>query len=79
MENRQDSKPIFIGDYTFIGTNVIILGGASLPSYSVLGAKSLLNKKFSTEWRLYGGVPAVELSELSRDAKYFSRKDGFVF
>jgi acetyltransferase-like isoleucine patch superfamily enzyme len=78
-ENRQDSLPIYIGDYTFIGTNVVVLGGASLPNYSVLGAKSLLNKSFTKEWTLYGGIPAAELKQLPRDTKYFFRKEGFVY
>jgi len=79
LENRQDSAPILIGDYTFVGTNVTILGGAILPDYSVLGAKSLLNKPYSQTWMLYGGVPAKPLSELPKDAKYFHRIDGFVW
>lgn len=77
-DNRQDSAPIYIGDYAFIGTNCVILGGASLPSRSVLGAKSLLNKKFSEEWTLYAGVPAKPVSEIPKNAKYFSREGGFV-
>jgi acetyltransferase-like isoleucine patch superfamily enzyme len=79
MENRQDSAPIYIGDYTFVGTNVVILGGARLPDHSVLGAKSLLNKEFNETWRLYGGVPARELQEIPSGAKYFSRTEGFVY
>lgn len=78
FENIQDCAPIFIGEYSFIGTNVVILGGSSLPSYSILGAKSLLNKKFRDEWVLYGGVPAKPISEVSQNAKYFSRAEGFV-
>lgn len=78
IDNIQDSAPITIGDYTFVGTNSVILNGAVLPSYSVLGAKSLLNKKFETEWTLYGGLPAKALSEIPKTAKYFSRHDGFV-
>ncbi|MBS7566462.1 hypothetical protein KHS38_18805 [Mucilaginibacter sp. Bleaf8] len=79
FENRQHSAPITIGDYCFIGTNVTVLGGAVLPSFCVLGAKSLLNKPFESEWTLYGGVPAKELKKISRDAKYFHRLDGFVY
>ena len=79
LENRQDSKPIFIGEYTFVGTNVVILGDSKLPSFSVLGAKSLLNKPFENEWTLYGGVPAKPLNEIPKDAKYFVRKTGFVY
>jgi acetyltransferase-like isoleucine patch superfamily enzyme len=79
LENRQDSAPIIIGAYAFVGTNVVVLGGAVLPANCVLGAKSLLNKHYIQEWRLYGGVPAKELSVIPETAKYFTRTDGFVF
>ena len=79
FENRQSSAPISIGDYTFVGTNSVILGGAVLPAYSVLGAKSLLNKPHTEEWTLYGGVPAGALSRIPATAKYFTRTEGFVF
>lgn len=78
-ENRQDSAPITIGDYTFVGTNVVVLGGSVLPSYSVLGAKSLLNKPYTDEWKLYAGVPAKMVSDIHQDDKYFSRTEGFVY
>jgi len=79
FEGRQNSKPITIGDYTFIGTNVVILGGAKLPAYSVLGAKSLLSKSFDEEWTLYAGVPAKPVKNIPKDAKYFRRESGFVY
>ncbi|MGI8638018.1 MAG: acyltransferase [Segetibacter sp.] len=78
-ENRQDSAPIYIGDYTFLGTNVVVLGGSVLPDYCVLGAKSLLNKNYTKSWTLYGGVPAREIQEIPTDSKYFSRTEGFVY
>lgn len=76
---RQDSTPICIGDYCFIGTNVVILGGAVLPSFSILGAKSLLNKPFKEQYFLYGGVPAKQIKELELDLLYFKRNNGFVY
>lgn len=79
LMNRQDSKPISIGDYCFIGTNVVILGGSQLPSFSILGAKSLLNKRFTEEYNMYGGVPAKQISSLPSTAKYFLRTTGFVY
>ena len=78
-KNRQDSHPITIGDYTFIGTNTVILGGARLPDFCVLGAKSLLNKSYDKEWKVYGGVPARPISDIPQDAEYFKRKEGFVY
>jgi acetyltransferase-like isoleucine patch superfamily enzyme len=77
-ENRQTSRPISIGDYCFVGSNSVLLGGAALPNYCVLGAKSLLNKTYKQTHRLYGGVPARELSVLSPDCGYFNRRQGFV-
>lgn len=79
IQNRQDSEKISIGEYAFIGTNVVVLGGAALPARSVLGAKSFLNKKFTEELMLYGGVPAKVLQQLPADAKYFTRTSGFVY
>lgn len=76
--NIQDSNPISIGDYCFVGTASTILGGAVLPPFCVLGAKSLLNKPFVNPYRLYGGNPAQEIKELPKDYKYFTREVGFV-
>jgi len=77
-KNRQASSPVRIGDYCFIGTNCVLLGGSALPDYSVLGAKSLLNKGFTESHQLYGGVPAEPIKKLSPDCQYFQRSEGFV-
>lgn len=77
--NRQDSAPISIGAYSFVGTNVVVLGGSILPAQSVLGAKSLLNKAYKEEWCLYGGVPALKRQDIPKSAAYFTRKKGFVY
>ena len=71
--------PIRIGDYCFVGTNSVILGGSNLPDYSVLGAKSLLNKKCEVPYSLYAGVPALTIKDLDKNAKYFQRIDGFIY
>jgi serine acetyltransferase len=76
--NRQTSAPVSIGDYCFVGTNSVLLGGSSLPDFCVLGAKSLLNKTFTETYQLYGGVPARPIQKLSPDCAYFQRTEGFV-
>ena len=78
QSNRQSSEPITIGEYTFIGTDCVLLGGSSLPSHSVLGAKSLLNKRFSDSYWLYAGSPARPVKPLAEDMLYFTRQVGFV-
>lgn len=77
-QNRQTSEPITIGDYCFLGSNCLVLGGSVLPNYCVLGAKALLNKEFRDTHHLYGGVPARQLQRLPADCAYFTRTTGFV-
>lgn len=74
----QDSAPIEIGDYCFVGTRSVILGGSSLPDRSVLGAMSLLNSRQHEECALYGGTPAALIKRLPAEAAYFHRVRGFV-
>jgi hypothetical protein len=76
--NRQTSAPVHIGDYCFVGTNSVLLGGSALPDYCVLGAKSLLNKNFTETHQLYAGVPAKAIQPLSPELAYFHRAEGFV-
>lgn len=79
LENcRQSSAAIEIGDYCFVGTDCVLLGGSSLPSHSVLGAKSLLNKHYERSYYLYAGVPAKPVKELPRGYQYFLRSTGYV-
>lgn len=76
--NRQASQPVEIGDYCFVGTNCVVLGGSVLPDFCVVGAKSLVNKAFNESYQLYGGVPARPIEKLSPECKYFRRTEGFV-
>ena len=78
QDARQRSGPVVIGDYTFIGTASIILPNSRLPSFSVLGAGSVLNKKLNEEYWLYAGNPARPVKELAQGAAYFSRKTGYI-
>jgi acetyltransferase-like isoleucine patch superfamily enzyme len=75
---RQSSEPVRIGDYCFIGTSVVILGGSVMPPFSVLGARAMLNKVFYEPNMLYGGVPARPVQEIDPCAEYFRRAEGFI-
>ncbi len=77
-ESRQDCRPIKIGDYCFVGTNVLVFGGARLPSRSVLGAGALLINAFDEEFTVYAGVPAKPVAKIPDTARYFTRDMGFV-
>jgi carbonic anhydrase/acetyltransferase-like protein (isoleucine patch superfamily) len=77
-KSRQTSAPVTIGDYCFVGTNCVLLGGSAIPDFCVLGAKSLLNKSFAEPYHLYAGVPARPIQKLPADSRYFQRTEGFV-
>lgn len=78
FHNRQNSEPITIGSYCFVGTNCVVLGGSQLPDYCVLGALSLLNKSLNTPWSLYAGQPARQIKLIDQTAAYFNRNEGYV-
>jgi acetyltransferase-like isoleucine patch superfamily enzyme len=78
-ECRQSSKPITIGEYCFVGTGCILLGGTIIPDYSVLAAGSTINKSMDSTYGLYGGTPAKFIKNLeNEDLLYFKRTTGFV-
>lgn len=75
---KQGASPVTIGEYCFLGAGVVILSGARLPNYSILGANSLLNKDYTEPYQLYAGNPARAIKTLSSEDKYFLRTTGFV-
>ena len=75
---RQSSGPVAIGDYCFVGTNCVILGGSKLPNYSVLAAKSQLATALNVEYALYSGLPARFVQDLPPEFGYFRRTAGRV-
>lgn len=77
-ECRQSSKPVTIGEYCFVGTGCVLLAGSMLPDHSVLGASSMLNKRYSEPYFLYAGNPARAIKPLAKDMAYFKRLTGFV-
>ena len=51
------AKPIFVGDHVWLGIESILLGGASLGSGSVVGARAIVTKAFPNNC-IVAGVPA---------------------
>lgn len=72
--NRQSSSPVKICAYSFVGTGVVLLKGSILPSYSVLGAGSVLTKPQNSSYALYAGSPAKFVKNYDHDLAYFTRK-----
>jgi acetyltransferase-like isoleucine patch superfamily enzyme len=69
------TKPIYIGDYCWIGNRTTISKGAYLPDYTIIASNSLVNKNFSRlgSYNLLTGVPAdVKVQNVKRiyDTKF---------
>lgn len=75
----QDSNPIIIGDYCFVGSNTKIFGGSIIPSRCVVAAGAVYSHKYSEELYIYGGVPARPIKKIPSDAKYFKRNTGYIY
>jgi len=76
--NRQNSAPVEIGAYCFVGSASVILSGAKLPDYCVLAAGAVLPNPVNETHTLYAGVPAHAVKKLPADLAYFTRQRGFV-
>ena len=61
---KGDRGHIYIGHGAWVAGNSTIGRGSELPAGSVLSANSFLNKAFSEEGALYGGVPARFIKKL---------------
>jgi acetyltransferase-like isoleucine patch superfamily enzyme len=68
--NRQRTKPISIGDYSYIGSEIRIAPGGSIPARCVVGIGSVITKDLQEEETLIAGVPAKSIKKLDEDAKF---------
>ena len=65
--NRQRTKPISIGDFAYIGSEIRMAPGAAIPARCIVGIGSVIVGKVDGEGWLVGGVPAKALKQLSAD------------
>ncbi len=64
--DAQVAYPVVVGERSFVGTRCLLLGGATLPSHSVLAAGSVLARsRQAGESGLWAGVPAKFKGEVS--------------
>ena len=73
------TRPIEIGDQAYIGSEIRVAPGGSIPPRCVVGIGSVITKAFSAENMLIAGVPAKEIKDLGEDGaflvEYKTRKD----
>ena len=63
---KKNTLPVFIGNNVWVGNHVSIMKGSMVPSYSVVSSQTLVNKQFSSESVIIGGIPAKVIGEGTR-------------
>ena len=57
------AEDIVIGNHVWIGQDVLLMKGAQIADDSVVGARSLVNKKLSERNCVYAGLPAKKVKQ----------------
>jgi acetyltransferase-like isoleucine patch superfamily enzyme len=68
--NRQRTLPISIGEFAYVGSEIRMAPGSSLPSRCVVGIGAVVTGKIYAEGSLIAGVPAKPIKELSEDDRF---------
>lgn len=68
--NRQRTRPIDIGSFAYIGSEIRIAPGGSVPAKCIVGIGSVITSELSAEGYLIAGVPAKPVKELSEEDRF---------
>jgi acetyltransferase-like isoleucine patch superfamily enzyme len=68
--NRQRTKPIRIGDYVYMGSEVRAAPGAEIPSYCIVGLGSVLVGRITESRSLISGFPAAVVRRLTDEDEF---------
>ena len=68
--NRQRTRPIDIGSFAYVGSEIRIAPGGSLPSKCIVGIGSVVTGELQDEGHLIAGVPAKAVKELSEEDRF---------
>ena len=68
--NRQRTRPIAIGSFTYVGSEIRMAPGSRLPSRCIVGIGAVVTGQLTEEERLIAGVPAKALKELSEEDRF---------
>ena len=64
--NRQRTRPIDIGSFAYIGSEIRIAPGGALPSRCIVGIGSVITGELTAEGYLIAGVPAKPVKGIER-------------
>ena len=68
--NRQRTRPIEIGELTYVGSEIRVAPGGVIPSRCIVGIGSVITGRLEGESMLIAGVPARAVKELSEGDRF---------
>ena len=68
--NRQRTRPILIGELSYIGSEIRVAPGGVIPSRCIVGIGSVITGRLEGENQLIAGVPAKPLKPLNEEDRF---------
>jgi acetyltransferase-like isoleucine patch superfamily enzyme len=68
--NRQRTRPIEIGELTYVGSEIRVAPGGVIPSRCIVGIGSVITGRLEGEYMLIAGVPAKAVKQLSEGDRF---------
>lgn len=68
--NRQRTRPIKIGSFAYVGSEIRVAPGGAIPSRSIVGIGSVITRPLTEELHLIAGVPAAAVKPLSPEDQF---------
>jgi acetyltransferase-like isoleucine patch superfamily enzyme len=68
--NRQRTRPVEIGELTYVGSEIRVAPGGVIPSRCVVGIGSVVTGRLEGEYLLIAGVPAKPVKPLSEEDRF---------
>ena len=68
--NRQRTRPVIIGELTYVGSEIRVAPGGVIPSRCIVGIGAVVTGQLKGEYQLIGGVPAKPIKHLSEEDRF---------
>src|SRR5689334_1028635 len=68
--NRQRTRPVEIGELTYVGSEIRVAPGGVIPSRCVVGIGSVVTGRLEGEYLLIAGVPAKPVKPLEEEDRF---------
>jgi acetyltransferase-like isoleucine patch superfamily enzyme len=68
--NRQRTRPVRIGELSYVGSEIRVAPGGVIPSRCIVGIGAVVTSQLQGEHQLIGGVPARAIKQLSEEDRF---------